>query len=182
MIKSDARTSLIELGIVPTKALIAAWEKAGIAEESLADQDKELDSGHLAHSPIATLGTEHAYPCQLSIPTKTRADGKPHGSSKSNLEPVLIEHDTLEKSASRRKPGRPRIIASWFPAVAQTMADGTSLRTALAINRLYLGKSEMRALYRNTTFKAIYQEVRRRFLIEHFGRRPALRARLGQFP
>jgi hypothetical protein len=31
---------------------------------------------------------------------------------------------------SRRKPGRPLTVASWFPAVAKTMADGTTLRTA----------------------------------------------------
>jgi hypothetical protein len=112
---------------------------------------------------------------------KPRADGLPQGSSKSNLEPVLVEQGTLEKTTRRRKPGRPRIIASWFPAVAQTMADGTSLRTALAINRLYLSKTEMRALYRNVTFKAMYQEARRRFLIEHYGRRPMLRASAARF-
>ena len=80
------------------------------------------------------------------------------------------------------KPGRPRIVASWFPAVAETMADGTTLRVALAINGLALGANEIRALYRNTTFKALYQEARRRYLIENWGRsrRPSLRALLGR--
>jgi hypothetical protein len=81
----------------------------------------------------------------------------------------------------RRKPGRPLTIASWFPAVAETMADGTTLRTALAIHGLTLSANEMRALYRNKTFKGLYQEARRRYLIENWGRsRPSLRAILGR--
>jgi hypothetical protein len=81
----------------------------------------------------------------------------------------------------RRKPGRPLTIASWFPAVAETMADGTTLRTALAMHRLTLSANEMRSLYRNKTFKGLYQEARRRYLIEHWGRsRPSLRAILGR--
>jgi hypothetical protein len=81
----------------------------------------------------------------------------------------------------RRKPGRPLTIASWFPAVAKTMADGTTLRTALAINRLTLSANEMHSLYRNKTFKRLYQEARRRYLIENWGRKgPSLRAILGR--
>jgi hypothetical protein len=81
----------------------------------------------------------------------------------------------------KRKPGRPLTIASWFPAVAATMADGTTLRTALAINSLTLNANEMRALYRNKTFKGLYQEARRRYLIENWGRSgPSLRAILGR--
>jgi hypothetical protein len=80
-----------------------------------------------------------------------------------------------------RKPGRPLTIASWFPAVAETMADGTTLRTALAINGLNLSAIEMRSLYRNKTFKGLYQEARRRYLIENWGRNgPSLRAILGR--
>ena len=113
--------------------------------------------------------------------SKSRADGLPRGSTESSLQPVWLEQGTLAKTSNREKSGRARTIASWFPAVAQTMADGTNLRTALATNRLSLSKSEMRALYRNTTFKALYQEARRRFLIEHFGRRPALRREWANF-
>jgi hypothetical protein len=81
----------------------------------------------------------------------------------------------------RRKPGRPLTIASWFPAVAETMADGTTLRTALAMHRLALSANEMRSLYRNKTFKGLYQEARRRYLIENWGRsKPSLRAILGR--
>jgi hypothetical protein len=61
------------------------------------------------------------------------------------------------------------------------MADGTTLRTALAMNRLSLSANEMRALYRNRTFKGLYQEARRRYLIENWGRKgPSLRAILGR--
>jgi len=81
----------------------------------------------------------------------------------------------------RRKPGRLLTVASWFPAVAETMADGTTLRTALAIHKLTLSANEMRSLYRNKTFKALYQEARRRYLIENWGRKgPSLRAILGR--
>jgi hypothetical protein len=61
------------------------------------------------------------------------------------------------------------------------MADGTTLRSALAMNRLTLSANEMRALYRNKTFKGLYQEARRRYLIENWGRKgPSLRAILGR--
>lgn len=80
-----------------------------------------------------------------------------------------------------RKPGRPLTVASWFPAVAATMADGTTLRTALAMNGLTLSANEIRSLYRNKTFKGLYQEARRRYLIENWGRSgPSLRAILGR--
>jgi hypothetical protein len=89
--------------------------------------------------------------------------------------------ETSSPQRRRRKPGRPLTIASWFPAVAKTMADGTTLRTALAMNRLSLSANEMRALYRNKTFKGLYQEAPRRYLIENWGRSgPSLRAILGR--
>lgn len=86
------------------------------------------------------------------------------------------------EAKGRRKPGRPRIVASWFPAVAKTMADGTTLRGALAINGLSLSANEMRALYRNRSFQALYQEARRRYLLENWGRSkmPSLRSVLGR--
>ena len=89
--------------------------------------------------------------------------------------------DQTEATKPKRKPGRPRTIASWFPAVAQTMADGTSLRTALAVNGLHLSASEIRALYRNRTFQPMYQEARRRYFIENYGRKPTLRALVGRY-
>lgn len=84
-------------------------------------------------------------------------------------------------AAGTRKSGRPLTITSWFLAVAETMADGTTLRTALAIHGLTLSANEIRSLYRNKTFKGLYQEARRRYLIENWGRSgPSLRAILGR--
>jgi len=40
------------------------------------------------------------------------------------------------------------------------MADGTSLKSALAMNGLSLNKSEVRACYRNETLRALYTEAR----------------------
>jgi len=51
------------------------------------------------------------------------------------------------------------------------MADGTSLKMALAINGITnLSKSEIRACYRNKTLQALYQEARQKFLAENYGR------------
>jgi len=61
------------------------------------------------------------------------------------------------------------------------MADGTSLKMALAMNGISLSKSELRACYRNRTLQALYQEARRKFLAEHYGREPALRAKIGRY-
>jgi hypothetical protein len=55
----------------------------------------------------------------------------------------------------KRKPGRPAKFAPWFPAVAKTMANGTSLRNALLWNRIQVeeyGKrpqSELEAIRKN---------------------------------
>jgi len=74
---------------------------------------------------------------------------------------VLREQGTLEKQHGVRKPGRPRVVASFFPALARTMADGTPLRDALKRHGITLDKSQIRALYRNEEFKRLYREARR---------------------
>jgi hypothetical protein len=176
MNESNARATLRALGINPTPELIRNWIRAAQVEHGVDTEQPELSEGHRG-----TPSVVHQSQTISAGENKPRVDGLPQGTSKSNLEPVLLEQCALEKSVSKRKPGRPRIIASWFPAVAKTMADGTSLRTALAINRLFLSKKEMRAVYRNTTFKAMYEEARRRFLIEHFGRTPNLAVIVGRF-
>jgi len=81
------------------------------------------------------------------------------------LEPTLREQGTLQRQRGPRKGGRPRIIASWFPAVARTMADGTPLRDALRLNGITLEKSQIRALYRNSEFRRLWQEERDRYLL-----------------
>jgi hypothetical protein len=44
-----------------------------------------------------------------------------------------------------------------------------------------LSKSEVRACYRNKTLQALYTEARRRYMAEHYGRKPTLRAKIGRY-
>ncbi len=169
-----ARAALRELGIEnPTADLIKNWLRA----EEAAQGASQAGSAPVEPSKYARAFGVSEPVIASESPEQTASPR----SSKSVLEPRLRESDAHVRPAGRKNAGRPRIIASWFPAVAQTMQDGTSLRTALAINRLSLSKTEMRALYRNRTFRALYQEGRRRFLIESYGRKPTLRARMGQY-
>jgi len=173
MNESDARAHFRAMGIPrPSRCLIDAWLRAGELEQQLAAADKAPTTTAAPDTP-ATTQVEAAAP--LAVPTNPAPRGK------SLLEPILRERGDLPQPPKRRKPGRPRIVASWFPAVAKTMADGTTLRTALAMHRLTLSANEMRSLYRNKTFKGLYQEARRRYLIENWGRKgPSLRAILGR--
>jgi hypothetical protein len=164
-----AREALREMGITPTRQLIENWMRAERAEEAEVEQPAETIRQVSASNQLDRQS-------QAEAPTPRQTP-----SSKSRLEPVLREQGTLEKPVGRRKRGRPRIIASWFPAVAASMADGTSLKTALAMNGLNLSKGEVRACYRNKTLKAIYTEARRVYLAEHYGRKPTLRANIGRY-
>jgi hypothetical protein len=169
MNEQDARAALRELGITPSRQLIENWLRAELAEAAQRQQPARADRRRSASGPL-----------ERPPEGNTLAALQPP-SSKSRLEPMLRESGQLEKPAGQRKPGRPRIIASWFPAVAASMADGTSLKTALAMNGLNLSRSELRACYRNRTFQALYQEARRKFLAGHFGRKPTLRANIGRY-
>jgi hypothetical protein len=55
----------------------------------------------------------------------------------------------MERPRGVRKPGRPRVRASWFAVVARTMADGTPLKEALKRHGITLDDLQIRALYRN---------------------------------
>lgn len=164
------------MGITPNRALMRAYIKSYELEARM--QQQELQA-------VAVVGeTGSSTPGVCSSPVEQAelaVANQPAPSSRSRLEPILREQGALVKPPGRRKPGRPRIIASWFPAVAASMADGTSLRTALAVNGLHLSASEMRALYRNRTFREVYQEARRRYFIENYGRKPTLRALVGRY-
>ena len=92
---------------------------------------------------------------------------RPHPSSESNLEPLLRSRGELVRPAGPRKAGRPRIVASFYPALARVMADQTSLPKALRILGLHLDKRQIRALYRSREFKEMYQEARREFLADY---------------
>jgi hypothetical protein len=129
------------------------------------------------HRPVQTMPAMPEEP--LPAPQRSREEppiAQTKGASK--LARFVVPPTEAKR---RRKRGRPLTVASWFPAVAETMADGTTMRTALAIHGLTLSANEMRSLYRNKTFKGLYQEARRRYLIENWGRsKPSLRAILGR--
>ena len=164
MNESDAKSALIAMGVIPTRQLIENWLRAETAQseqpvERASSPSNEQDRQQQAEAPS---------PRQIP-------------SSKSRLEPVLCECGQLKRPAGRRKSGRPRVIASWFEKVAADMADGTSLKTALAMNGITLSKSEVRACYRNRTLKALYTAARRLYLAEHYGKKPTLRANIGRY-
>ena len=143
------------MGIVPTRPLIEAYMKSLQAE------------GNEQAISTSTVPAPMDQPAGTASPPEPQR--YPRGYSKSLLEPILQEQGSHEKPLGKRKPGRPRIVASWFERVAYSMRDGTSLRTALRINGLTLSKSEIRACYRNTTLRALYTEARRHYLIENRG-------------
>lgn len=171
MTEKEARATLRAQGITnPSKTLVENWLRVQQYEEAASPP------------PAARETVRDMQPCispTLSL-EETPSAGRP--SSESNLEPILRERGQLQRQPGPRRPGRPRIIASWFPKVAEAMTDGTSLETALAMNGITnLSKSEIRACYRNKTLQAMYQEARRKFLAEHHGRRPTLRAKIGRY-
>ena|SRR5690348_9745438 len=176
MNESDARAHFRAMGIPrPSRCLIDAWLRAAELERQLAEADKPAASK--TEPTVAAPEASRADPVPQGEPANTARPGK------SLLEPILRERGDLPQPPKRRRLGRPRIVASWFPAVVETMADGTTLRTALAMNGLSLSANEMRALYRNRTFQTLYQEARRRHLIENWGRSkvPSLRSVLGRY-
>jgi hypothetical protein len=160
MNEKDAKAALSAIGITPNAGLIRNWLRANTHEEQ--------------NEPLTVVGGFHAGERSTEIHQQS-------GSGKSRLEPVLRETGTWKRQPTPRKHGRPRIVASWFEKVAATMADGTSLKAALVMNGLKLSKSEVRACYRNKTLKAMYQEARRRYLAEHYGRKPTLRSLMGKY-
>ena len=144
-----ARAALRALGIRnPSPSLVENWIRANRAEE-------EQESA---------LAPEFFSPRSVELPAQPRAEifrqKHPRGYSKSNLVPVLREQGTLQRPHGVRRPGRPRVVASWFPAVARSMADGTPLKEALKLHGIALDKHQIRALYRNEEFRRMYQEAR----------------------
>src|SRR6266581_5061231 len=115
-----ARDALRALGIPnPSASLIEHWMQANLVDE------ESLGAGPTL-PPTPPQPPSHP----ASAETGDFRHRRPRGCSKSNLEPVLRQQGTLERPLGSRRPGRPRVVASWFPAVARTMADGTPLREA----------------------------------------------------
>jgi hypothetical protein len=189
-----ARQALKELGITRAnrsnaeyQALIDAYMRADEANQKLEDEaelaeaqakwDREHGSG-VEDSAIPDKPTlDKPIPPRPVLPSilrpvvlpKPRSDGRPHGSSKSCLMPVLRGEGVLEKQVRVGKPGRPRIIATWMPDVAATTADGTTLPEALRIHGVELDATQLRALYRNKAFKEMRIEARENYLMDGLG-------------
>jgi hypothetical protein len=72
----------------------------------------------------------------------------------------------------KRKPGRPRKIASWFEAVAKRMADGTTLRMALMWEGLKFSDAEIHALYKCAELRRMYRLERHLYMLNDYGRKP----------
>lgn len=100
-------------------------------------------------------------------------------SSKSNLKPLLRDRNELVRPAGKRKAGRPRVVAAFFPALARLMSDGTSLRAALGKLGIYgLSAKELRSLYRNRELRQLREHERLKFQSE-YGLRKRRTARKG---
>src|SRR5215467_417535 len=108
------------LGIpFPKPQLIKDWIRANRAEEQIDQLEAPASARNVPPQPAAEPPTRPETEDGSLKPKRRR------GSSKSNLEPTLRAAATLERPRGVKKPGRPRIVGSWFPAVAQSMADGT---------------------------------------------------------
>jgi hypothetical protein len=163
MTESEARAILREQGITnPSRQLVENWLRV---------QEHGAHSSPHSHgpSPVETQG-------QPETPLASALDA--HPSSVSNLQPLLRERGELERIRGPRRAGRPRVLAPWFAAVANVMSDGTPLREALSICGIHgLTERQIRALYRNRAFQAMYKEARQKWQRElgFRPRRPSVR-------
>ena len=155
MTDQDAIAALREFGITnPSKSLIESWLCVRQYEETASPP------------PVARETVRDMQRCvssSASLEDTTRV-GRP--SSESSLKPLLRERGELQRQPGLRKSGRPRIIAPWFEALATRMADGTSMRKALASLGIHLSQCEMRALYRSRALTAMRREARQKWLRE----------------
>jgi hypothetical protein len=156
---SDPKAALRKMGIRnPSRQLVDNYMRVQQAEEWA------LEVPEMAASAQETQ--EPGINAKQDDPSAAEAK-RPHPSSESALEPRLRETGQLERPRGPRKPGRPRIIASFYPALARVMADQTPLPQALRILGIHLDKRQVRALYRSREFKEMYQEARRQFLSDY---------------
>lgn len=173
MTEQEARTTLRAQGITnPSKALIENWLRVQQYEETASP------------SPAPRETVRDMQPCISPSVSLEDASTVARPSSASNLEPLLRERGQLEREHPR-KPGRPRIQAPWFQAVATVMSDGTPLRQALAAVGVHgLTARQIRSLYRNSVLKQMRHEARQKWLrewgISH--RKPARRSCKGCLP
>jgi hypothetical protein len=102
---------------------------------------------------------------QLEPTTERPCEAEPH---ERKVGPTVVAC----VAASQNKRGRPPRFATWFPAVAKTMADGTALRMALLLNSVSLSNPEIRRLYRLVEFRRLYRLECRMYQLERWGRIP----------
>jgi hypothetical protein len=166
--KSDAKAALRAQGIYsPSSKLVEDYMRVQQAEEWALEVPSPLlrSKAKPERSSLEQIEQEASNPNSI--------ESRPHPSSESNLEPLLRERGELQRPAGRRKAGRPRVLAAWYQAVATRMADGTPLRKALALCGIYgLAPKQLRSLYRNRSFQALYKEARRKFLSDYGKRSP----------
>lgn len=155
MNESDARAALAALGIKnPSRQLIQDWLRANSQPEPPTEAEQ---------SPSA----------------KNESPALPRPpSSRSNLKPTLVQRGELVRERGPRRAGRPPVIAPWYQAVATRMADGTPLREALALCGIYgLTPKQIRSLYRNRAFQALYRAAREKYQREFGFRHRSRQAR-----
>jgi hypothetical protein len=159
---ATAREELRGLGIPnPSPDLVKNWVRSKMAEQELVKAKPAPTPAPVFPAPSLELAVER--PAQVQPPRQK----PPRGFSKSKLEPTLREQGTLQRQKGPRKPGRPRIIAGWFPEVAQSIAAGMSLKEALKKHGITLDQRQIRAVYRNEEFKKLRRE--------YLGARPDVR-------
>ena len=108
-----ARAALRAIGIpFPSQGLIRSWIQVARGQKQLRESAKS--QGPNVAPPITQYATRAS---SGQIGPREPRHGR--GYSKSRLEQALREHGTLRRQHGPRKPGRPRIVASWFPAVAR---------------------------------------------------------------
>ena len=164
MNQSEARAALRAQGIKnPSKALIENWLRVQHSEETA------------SRPPAPRETVRDTQPCISPSLSLEDASSAARPSSASSLEPMLRERGQLQREHPR-KPGRPRVLAPWFQALATRMADGTPMRKALASLGIHLSQREMRALYRNRALTAMRQEARQKWQHE-WGIRPRTKTR-----
>ena len=67
---------------------------------------------------------------------------------------------------TKRKRGRPLFDPPWLRAVAETMAQGTTLRRALWRNGVEFTESQLRNIYRCKKFRFYYESAKLAFYRE----------------
>ena len=174
MTESEARAALQAQGIKnPSRALVENWLRSQeYAPEASPEEEPEPVVAATAEQPSSQQPQPRA-----SAPEPTTSASQPHyqrsearhprGYSKSRLQPVLRETGTLERPRGPRKPGRPPVVGTFFKAVASQMADGLSLRRALALLGIHgLDARQLRSLYRNRVLRKMREEARRKWLAQ----------------